>query len=164
MPIGFLDNERTQRYHWVVIPNFDENGNLPPGIHDATIEEVQQRYSYNKKRVTLFTALLEVVEILRGCACPEIHLDGSFITAKEQPGDYDLCYESTGITPTQEFYEFLKNRETRKERYMGDIFARMPQPPYYFDHVQHWQTDSREDDIAKGIIRIRLEPEEYAQE
>jgi len=139
-----------------VIPKPTDTGLLPPGIHDASIEEVADRYTYNEKRARLFAGLIEVVAILRGCNCPELFLNGSFITSKQEPGDYDLCYEPTGVIPTPEFYEFLKNRDTTKERYLGDIFVRMPQPPFYYDHVEHWQTDTREDDVEKGILRIRL--------
>lgn len=124
-----LDTRRTQRYYWVAVPNFDKNGNLPPGIHDAAIEEVKERYTYNEKRKRLFEFLVLVLDILRGSNCPEVFLDGSFISVNEEPGDYDLCYEPTGMRPSPEFYEFLKNRATSKEVYFGDIAPRMPQPP-----------------------------------
>lgn len=146
----------TQRYNWVVIPEFDENGNLPEGVHDATVEEVGARFAYNPPRQRLFDAFLEVMDILNECNSPEVHLDGSFITTKETPSDYDMCWESTGVEQTDRLREFLELRELRKERYLGDIFIRMPQPPYFYDHVEHWQSDSRQDDAVKGIIRIRL--------
>jgi hypothetical protein len=65
-----------------VIPEFDNNGNLPSGIHNATMEDVEERYCYNERRSFLFLRLKEVVAILRGSNCPEVFLDGSFITAK----------------------------------------------------------------------------------
>ncbi len=151
----------TQRYDWVVIPEFDENGNLPEGVHDATVEEVRARFAYNPTRQKLFDAFLEV---LQSSKSPEVHLDGSFITTKEEPRDYDMCWESTGVEPTGELREFLKLREQRKERYLGDIFLRMPQPPYFYDHVEHWQSDSRQEDVVKGIIRISLGGEVNDQE
>jgi len=139
-----------------VIPEFDQNGNLPPGVHDATIEEVRTRFAYNPVRQRLFDAFLEVMKILAECRSHEVHLDGSFITAKEAPCDYDMCWESTDVEPTDQLREFLELRERRKDRYLGDIFIRMPQPPYSYDHVEHWQSDSRQEGVAKGIIRIRL--------
>lgn len=36
-----------------VIPDFDESGNLPPGIHEATWEEVVERYGGNTLRKRL---------------------------------------------------------------------------------------------------------------
>jgi hypothetical protein len=147
-----------------VIPEFDDNGNLPPGVHEATVKDVEQRFAYNTKRKVLFARLFEVCEILGGANCPRLYLDGSFITKKEEPNDYDLCYEWEGMVHTSEFEQFLRNRKTAKERYLGDIFIRMPQPPYYFDHVEDWQTDSRQDDVVKGIIQISLRSKDSAQE
>lgn len=141
-----------------MIPDFDNNGNLPPGIHTATIKEVAARFATNSHRGKLFNLLLEVLMILQRCNCPEVHLNGSYITTKEEPEDYDLCFESTGIEPTPELYDFLAQKEeARKKRYGGDIFVRMPEPPYYYDHVTQWQTDGRNDDLAKGILRINLQ-------
>lgn len=137
-----------------MILEFDQNGNLPPGIHVATIQEVEARFTNNIQRKRLFQALLKVLGILRGCNCPEVYLNGSFITTKSEPEDYDLCYEPTGINGTEEFKQFLETRETRKKEYLGDIFPRMPQPPYETDHVEDWQIGR--DGEVKGIIRIIL--------
>ncbi len=142
-----------------MIPESDKNGNLPPGIFEATIEEVEERFSINFQRKKLFGLLLEVLAIFRNCGCPEVYLDGSYITNKDEPEDYDLCYEPTGINATDEFFEFLKSKDRRKERYGGDIFPRMPEPPYHYDHVVHWQIDGRNDDAAKGILKILLRSE-----
>jgi hypothetical protein len=151
-----LDYIRTQRYNGgVVIPDFDENNNLPPGIHDATVAEVRTRFA-NERRKQLFAAFEEVISILSECNCPEVYLDGSFITTKEEPNDYDLCYESKGIVRTLRLREFLTNSDTRKEKYLGDIFIHMPEPPYYVSHVEHWQKDGRKDGMRKGIVRIKL--------
>lgn len=138
-----------------MIPKFNENGYLPPGIWDATIAEVQQRFAQTPHRSRLFQAFQAVVEILRAANCPELHLNGSYVTSSEVPGDYDMCYEPTGMAPTAAFRTFLTlTAEQRKAHYLGDIFIRLPQPPYFFDFVENWQTDREA--IPKGIIRIQL--------
>lgn len=139
-----------------MIPEFDANNNLPPGMHDATMAEVQARFVHNEKRRQLFAGLVQVVSILKESNCPEVFLDGSFITAKELPNDYDLCYEPTGMAPAERLREFLEHSETRKERYLGDVFIHMPEPPFFVNHVTYWQRDGRNGDVAKGIIRIDL--------
>ena len=150
-----IDSNVTQRYNGViVIPDFDKNGNLPPGIHEATIQEVEAHFAHNMHRKRLFEGLLKVLKILEGCGCPEVYLNGSFITLKSEPKDYDLCYEPTGIKGTEAFKQFLETRDERKEKYFGDIFPRLPQPPYEMDHVEDWQTDR--DGEIKGIVRIIL--------
>ncbi len=75
-----------------------------------------------------------------------------------------MCWESTGVVPTAELRDFLELREQRKVRYLGDIFLRMPQPPYLYDYVEDWQSDSRQDGVVKGIIRVRLRLETNDQE
>ncbi len=135
-----------------MIPLFNNDGNLPPGIHEAGIEEIGERFAYNSQRRRLFSKLLKVVSILKGCGCKEVYLNGSFIANEPFPNDYDLCWEPTGIVPTPELKVFLKDVRDRKKRYLGDIFVRLPQAPFYVDHVIAWQRDR--DGNHKGLIKI----------
>jgi len=105
----------------------------------------------------------KVISILRECNCPEVYLDGSFTTHKEEPGDYDLCYEPKGIVATERFRQFLDEYKKNKEKYLGDIFVHMPEPPYQINLTEFWQTDTRQDDVVKGILRIELRIEVNAQ-
>lgn len=135
-----------------MIPEFDPNGNLPVGTHDATLAEIKARFAYNDRRRQLFEAMEKVVLIFRSAKCPEMFLDGSYITSKLEPGGYDFCWEPTGIIPTEDLRGLFREKAERKKIYLGDIFPRLPQPPYFPDHVIEWQTDR--DDNPKGIIRI----------
>ena len=136
-----------------MIPVFTPSGSLPPGIWGATVEEIEERFVSNPVRQALFEAFADVVELLRSAECKSMYLDGSFICDEPEPVDYDLCYEPTGMRPTEEFKFFLRlTLEERKNIYLGDIFIRLPIPPYFLDHVLFWQTD--QDGEAKGIIRI----------
>lgn len=122
------------------------------GVHDATLPEIEERFAYSERRKQLFIAMEKVVLMLRGAKCPEIFLNGSYITTKPEPGDYDLCWEPTGVVPTEDLRKLFQEKTERKKIYLGDIFPRLPQPPYFPDHVIEWQTDR--DDTPKGIIRI----------
>jgi hypothetical protein len=136
---------------------------MPPGIHTVTLAEVKDKFAYNAKRIALFAGLNRVVGILSEAKCPEVFLDGSYITQKEEPGDYDLCFEPTGLQPTEPLRALLAAKENRKAEYLGDIFARLPEPPYHHDHVTDWQKDGRNDDVIKGILRINLRVQDDAQ-
>lgn len=118
----------------------------------ATLTEIKKHFAYNQTRLRLVDALRKVVTMLEKCECMYIYLDGSFITSKAEPKDYDLVWEPTGIVPTKELKEFLKERDRRKEKYLGDIIVRYPEPPFHFDHFYQWQMDK--DGNAKGIICI----------
>lgn len=106
-----------------MIPDFDKNGNLPPGIHETTIQEVELHFANNMHRKRLFEGLLKVLKILGNCGCPEVYLNGSSITLKNEPNDYDLCYEPTGIKDRAEFKQFLETRDVRRKNTL-EIFSR----------------------------------------
>ncbi len=134
-----------------MIPPFIPSGSLPPGIWCASVEDIEVRFAINPRRQALYEAFAVVVQLLRSANCME--LDGSFICDEPEPGDYDLCSEPTGMIPTEEFNSFLQlSFEERKKLHLGDIFIRLPVPPYFIDHVLFWQTDH--DGEAKGIICI----------
>ncbi len=135
-----------------MIPEFTELGYLPAGVYDATLVEIENRFAYNKTRKRLFEAMVKVVNMFREAKSPEIFLDGSYITTKPEPGDYDLCWEPSGVEPTDELLEFFSTKVDRKKIYLGDIFPRFPQPPYYVDHFVEWQSDV--EGAPKGLIRI----------
>lgn len=74
-----------------MLPSFDERGNLPPGIHSATWDEIVERYATTDRRTELLDGLHEAVQSLRTAGCTRVYLDGSFVTQKEVPGDFDAC-------------------------------------------------------------------------
>jgi hypothetical protein len=66
-----------------MIPEFDESGCLPPGIHDATWTEIVTRFATSAHRRDLLAGLLDALRSLKTAGCPVAYLDGSFVTAKE---------------------------------------------------------------------------------
>jgi hypothetical protein len=78
----------------VPIPDFDENGFLPPGVHPCTLEEVQERFGrarVNFQRPELFAKLQEYVKEAKSAGIVRaIVLDGSFVTDKVTPNDIDM--------------------------------------------------------------------------
>jgi hypothetical protein len=138
-----------------MIPQLDSNGNLPPGVWTATMSEIKAHFTGNEIRSRLFKELEKVLEVLKDANCMEAFLNGSFVTKTLEPGDYDLCYEPTGLEPREALRQLLElSAAERKKKHSGDIFIRFPSPPFFFDHVESWQTD-REGN-AKGILRIEL--------
>lgn len=82
------------------IPEFDDNGNLPPGRHPATLEEVRSRFGGGSmRRRELFRALESVVSRLRSRGVLTILVDGSFTTDKYRPGDVDVLFDGNEVNP-----------------------------------------------------------------
>jgi hypothetical protein len=108
-----------------VIPPFQINGNLPSGIHTATWQEVQARFGWNARRQILLAGLERAIHDLRNAGCSTVYLNGSFVTSKPEPGDFDACWTLDGvdldsIEPT--LLEFDAGRAAQKARYGGELF------------------------------------------
>ncbi|MDJ0621084.1 MAG: hypothetical protein QNJ63_30835 [Calothrix sp. MO_192.B10] len=111
-----------------MIPEFDENGNLPPGVHWAEWEEFQERFGTNLTRRRMIDGLELAMTQLKAAGCRTIYIDGSFVTSKQKPGDFDACWEDNGvdinylesIAPT--LLNFTLGRGSQKIKYKGEIF------------------------------------------
>ena len=70
---------------------------LPPGFHQATLMEVEQTFTYNPHRRELFTGLLSAAAHLYSVGCRRVLLDGSYVSGKPVPADYDACWDPSGV-------------------------------------------------------------------
>jgi hypothetical protein len=74
-----------------MLPDFDEIGNLPPGMHRATIEEVIERFGGGSpEREVEANELLHFVGWARRAGVLRLIVNGSFATATIAPNDVDL--------------------------------------------------------------------------
>src|SRR5690349_15300947 len=80
-----------------MIPPFDEDGLLPAGIHEATWEEFEARFGFHPQRRALLLGMRAAMDALKEAGCRTVYINGSFVTAKEEPADYDACFNKTGI-------------------------------------------------------------------
>jgi hypothetical protein len=73
-----------------VIPPFNEHGYLPPGIHPATLDEVESRFGYGSelRRVQL-ESLRWVVDLAGRAGVVRLIINGSFVTDVIEPQDVD---------------------------------------------------------------------------
>jgi hypothetical protein len=73
-----------------LIPPFDERGNLPPGVHSATLDEVIHRFGRGSdQREAQAQSLQWLVPLCRRAGVTRLLINGSFVTAKEEPNDLD---------------------------------------------------------------------------
>ncbi|MCE5181517.1 MAG: hypothetical protein LLG15_06945 [Betaproteobacteria bacterium] len=62
---------------------------------------------------------------LRVAGCQRVFLDGSFVTTKALPGDYDLCWSITAVNHLlldPVLLDFSNGRQAMKTKYHGDLF------------------------------------------
>ena len=73
-----------------MIPAFDPNtGALPPGDHQATLEQIGRRMGFTPRRRWFLKGLRAAVEAFWAAGIQEIYVDGTFCTEKPDPGDID---------------------------------------------------------------------------
>src|SRR5437588_12309419 len=73
-----------------LIPEFDDNGYLPAGIHRATIEEVVRRFGQrSEERTAGAQSLIWLIPMCRRAGIERLILNGSFVTDCEEPRDVD---------------------------------------------------------------------------
>jgi hypothetical protein len=92
-----------------------------------------------------------MVFALRSAGCVDIYLDGSYITNKAEPADYDAVWEFKGVDNTVDPILRDGTPEQIRRKYFGDVFCRMPEISGR-DHFVFFQTDR--DGVPKGIVKI----------
>jgi hypothetical protein len=144
-----------------MLPAFDSEGNLPPGIHICTWEEFVARFGITPHRLNLIAGLKIAIMQLREAGCSTIYVDGSFVTRKLIPGDFDACWDTNGvdvnklimIAPT--LLKFDAKRASQKAEYGGELFpAELTADASGNRFLEFFQIDRNGN--PKGLIAINL--------
>lgn len=116
------------------------------------------RYATSVRRRELLDGLLDALRSLKGAGCATAHLDGSLVTSKDHPGDFDACWESSGVTLNRldsELLTFSDGRAAQKARYGGELYpAEWPANADGTTYLDFFQRDRLKQ--QKGIIAIDL--------
>ena len=142
-----------------MIPDYDSDGLLPPGLHWATWQEFSDRFGTNDHRKLLLSGMRQALVSLKSAGCGTVYIDGSFVTSKETPGDFDACWDPTNVDPRQldpVLLRFEPSRKTQKAKYGGELFIstmRNGNPgPVMLEFFQNDKNSGR----RKGIVAIDL--------
>lgn len=143
-----------------MIPEFDSNGFLPPGLHEATWEEFSTRFGFTRHRQKLLKGLRKAIESLKKAGCKVVYIDGSFVTKKQNPNDYDGCWEIDNVDPSKIdpiLLKFDNQRTSQKAKYLGELFpAQFRASITGKTYLEFFQVD-KDTGNNKGIIVIKLE-------
>jgi hypothetical protein len=141
-----------------MIPPFQPNGNLPSGVHWAEWTEIEKRFGWNDKRQKLLEGLKQALESLKQAGCQTVYLNGSFVTSKELPNDFDACWSLKGVDETKldpVLLDFSKGRAAQKAKYGGELFPAeadaVGDGTTFSDFFQMSRLDG-----PKGIVAINL--------
>lgn len=146
-----------------MLPAYDSDGNLPAGIHEANLAEIAERFSQTVHRERLMTGLMAALRSLKQAGCGRVFLDGSFVTSKVIPEDYDGCWDISGVDPTRldpVLLTFDVGRAAQKAKYLGEFFpAQQIELSSGNTFLEFFQVD-RASGLPKGIVVIDLRKEE----
>ena len=81
----------------MALPEFDSRGDLPVGVHSATLAEVSTRFGSALPQRELITArLLRAYELAKQTGkLLRCVIFGSYVTAKPAPNDVDILFVMT---------------------------------------------------------------------
>jgi hypothetical protein len=143
-----------------MIPDFDpKTGQLPIGIHEATWDEFVTRFATNVRRRKLIDGLKLALDSLKQAGCKTAYIDGSFVTSKNYPRDFDGCWDGIGVDSDLLDPELLvlnRGRIVQKEKYGGELFPLQltadENGHNYLEFFQFTRTGK-----PKGIVALNLE-------
>ena len=97
---------------------------LPEGIHRCSLQEVKEVFTFSDQRVILFKGLIKGSLASYEAGCKSIYLDGSYVTSKSIPGDYDAVWDPEGVDLNildPVFAETDPPRKSEKNKYLGEF-------------------------------------------
>jgi len=145
-----------------MVPTFNNEGNLPVGIHVANFDVFSNTFGVSMHRHRLLTGLAAAMIPLKACGCRRLYVDGSFVTRKEFPNDYDVAWEPGGVNLGKlkvlepVFFDFANLRAAQKAKYFGEFFpSSAAADPAGNTFLEFFQIDKNTGN-PKGIIALDL--------
>jgi hypothetical protein len=136
---------------------------LPEGIHKLSFTEFTALFVTNPTRRQQFRGLLRALQNLKHAGCSIVYIDGSYVTGKPEPGDYDACWDPTDVNQHEldpVFLDFSESRKKQKQKYYGEFipstFTESATGRSFFEFFQVEKFTGEK----KGIVVIDLEEED----
>lgn len=131
-----------------MIPDCNNDGYLPPGIHRATLEEVADRFGQESElRRAQMESLRWLVDLAWRAGVERIVVNGSFVTDKPEPNDVD-CVLLIGP-------DFPRDAAAEAELLAGLPFINLELvEAWVFQQLTEKTFATDRDSIPKGLIEI----------
>jgi hypothetical protein len=141
------------------IPPFQDEGLLPPGLHLADMDEIAERFGKTPpRRKELFERLRVFVELAGHCGALRMFVNGSFITAKPEPGDVDVV-----IWLGSKYLELLKLLDKEALRLEEILDTREPEEAFsvfeeidWNDWINFFSLVREYPNKSKGLVEVKL--------
>lgn len=169
-----------------VIPAYDHRGLLPMGEHPTSLEEFIERFVNViniQTRTNLFEKYIQFcLRSLETNALLSHYVNGSYVTAKEEPSDVDLLVIFDGLTVDEgpdELYDIYLELDNKldldvKEEYSCHVWCTLYYSPKEYKELHNhfygiekdvlgwWQTNFLDDErtipdpFPKGVIVLHV--------
>jgi hypothetical protein len=147
-----------------MIPAFLDSGFLPPGIHQATVTELEDRFARferSDRRIHIYAEIRRLFEAIRRISfIKRVFVAGSFVTAKPEPNDFDclivIDYElfPPEVRPFE--YQVISRREARRI-FRGDVVSVVEGTDLCGKYMQFFQ--SSRDGEPIGMVEVLYDRE-----
>lgn len=141
-----------------MLPPFDPaTGLLPDGEYEARWQEVVERFGWNPRRRQLLDGLAEAVDLLAAAGCTRLWLNGSFVTAKEEPGDFDACWDPGGVdldALDPVLLDVSSGRAAQKARFGGELLPNVIESGSGLVFAEFFRNER--DTGRKGIVVLTI--------
>ncbi len=142
------------------LPPFDSRGDLPAGVHQATLNEVLARFGHATPQRQIVTArLLRIYEIARQTGkLARFVIFGSYVTTKPDPNDVDIILMMRDDFREGDYSEDVLPvfNHLRVQRELGaSVFWTRPGAVLLEtvdEFIAHWQV--KRDRSRRGIVEV----------
>ena len=143
------------------LPNLNYEGELPEGVHGATIDEVVARFGGGTSQREIVTARLQqIYQLAKGTEhLQQFLIFGSYITTKPEPNDIDIVLifdDDFDITTCSVEVRKLLNHQQTETELGASIFWMRPSLLFLEtleEFIKGWQV--KRDGTRRGIIEVR---------
>jgi len=130
-----------------MIPDFDEHGYLPQGLHAATLAEVEERFARGSEiRAAQFESIVWLIDAATNCDVRRIVINGSYVTDVSEPNDVD-CVLLIGDN-----FEMEGDSEQRLLALFPFLNVQLVDDEEFTDFVDFFATDR--EGIEKGMVEV----------
>jgi|RhiMetdeSRZDD1v2_1073273.scaffolds.fasta_scaffold538022_2 uncharacterized protein DUF6932 len=145
------------------LPAFDEQGDLPVGVHQATLDEVLTHFGHGTpQRQLVTTQLVRIYELARATGkLLRFVIFGSYVTAKPAPNDIDILLvmrDDFAVAECDEQTQPLFDHLRAQQIFGASVFSVRPSTVLLAtvdEFISYWQI--KRDQNKRGIIEVRLE-------
>jgi hypothetical protein len=142
-----------------MIPPFRSDGYLPEGLHVASESDVTFRFgSTGRRRRRLVLRVRRWIELVRDVGGRRLLVDGSFVTAKEEPNDIDAV-----VLLPNDFETQINDGKDAALELEGMLLSRRPEEIFaaeddadWNDWIEFFSRTREADGRRKGLVEIEL--------